>query len=338
MSLFGWIKNGVTRIKQRLKEPISRRAKATILIVVLVVIIGGSIIAYKVYDYTQNDPTFCVSCHIMDTSYSSWQASEHKSVNCHECHHLTVSEAIKLLYGATFTHPTSVPARHKGEFIVDQHYCLKCHTGGKAKRIDSSPFHMKHVSLEKKECTECHGEVKPDKSGLHRFLPSEKFCTKCHEGKQVHGGMMGALACLNCHTEQSKDLRPTREKCLFCHSNDENTRKQVLTKNTIDVHYFPPKAAIVKQASKIQISKQAPMQFSCYECHRPHTKGKVRPMQTDCLRCHGDIRNVGKHGMHLDMNMNCKDCHQPHLWKVTDETAKTACVKCHELRGPKTFL
>jgi hypothetical protein len=47
---------------------------------------------------------------------------------------------------------------------------------------------------------------------------------------------------------------------------------------------------------------------------------------------------MGKHKVHLNMDMKCKDCHRPHLWKVTEASAKKDCVQCHEYRSPKAFL
>ena len=336
--MFEWLKSGVTRIRERMGKPISHKAKVIIILSALLIIVAGSITAYKLYDYTQNNPKFCVTCHLMDTSYDSWATSEHKNINCHECHHLTIPNAIRLLYSATFKRTTAVPMRHKGDIVVAQQYCLKCHTEGKAKRIDKSPFHMRHVSVAKKECTECHGEVKQDKSGLHRFLPTEKLCVQCHEGMQIHHGQgMEALACLNCHTEKTQNLRPTREKCFFCHGADKKTRDQLIAEGTLDVRYFPPSPVLVKKARKIQFSGTSAMQFSCNDCHKLHTAGKVKPVQTDCLKCHADMNSKGKHGVHLAMNMSCNDCHHPHVWKVTDVSAKIDCVKGHELRSPKAF-
>ena len=42
------------------------------------------------------------------------------------------------------------------------------------------------------------------------------------------------------------------------------------------------------------------MQFYCYECHKPHTPGKVKPKNEDCLRCHTGVPKIGKHKVHLE--------------------------------------
>jgi hypothetical protein len=338
MKVIAWFKGKFQWAKDRLQEPMTLKAKILIISLLLIIVGGGGFVAYKFYDFTQNNPKFCVGCHLMQEAYDSWAKSEHKKLNCHDCHHLTIPEQNQLLISFVMHRPNKVPERHKGQVIVSSKTCNDCHTSTKAKQINKSLFHAKHVYMEQIECTECHGEVKADKSGLHHFLPTEKFCTKCHIGKQVHGEGMGGLACLNCHTDRTKDLRPGRMKCLYCHSKDENIKKQLKEDATMDVRFFQPEAATIKKAVKIVFDEKAPMQFYCYECHKPHTQGKVRPGSTHCLGCHSTIPRIGKHKVHLDMDMQCKDCHRPHLWRVTEVSAKKDCVQCHEYRSPKAFL
>jgi len=334
MKLTGWIKGKIAQ----LKEPLSLKAKLLITGLILVIMLGGGFVSYKFYDFTQNNPKFCVGCHLMQPAYDSWAQSEHKQLNCHDCHHLSIAEQNQLLVSFVMKRPTSVPERHKDHVIVSQKYCDQCHTEGKAKRINKSLFHAKHVYMEQLECTQCHGEVKADKSGLHHFLPTEKFCQKCHPAKAVHGEGMGGLACLNCHTDRTKDLRPGRLKCLYCHSTDQNIRKQLIADATMDVRFFAPDAATIRKATKIVFDEKAPMQFYCYECHKPHTPGKVKPKSEECLRCHAGVPKLGKHKVHLNNDMQCKDCHKPHVWRVTESSAKKACTACHEYRSPKAFI
>lgn len=325
-------------IAARIKEPIPLKAKLLIIALVLIILFGGGFVAYKFYDFTQNNPKFCVGCHLMQPAYDAWAKSEHKSLNCHDCHHLSIAEQNQLLISFVMKRPNTVPERHAKEVIVGSETCNKCHTSGKAMRINKSLFHAKHVYMEQLECTFCHGEVKPDKSGLHQFLPSEKFCVKCHSEKVVHGEGMGGLACLNCHTDRTKDLKPGRFKCLYCHSSDEKIRRELREDATMDVRFFQPDQATIDRAKKIVFDEKAPMQFYCYECHKPHIKGKVKPSMDVCLRCHSTAPKIGKHKVHLNMDMQCKDCHKPHVWRVTEESAKKNCVTCHEYRSPKAFF
>ncbi len=333
------LKGRITRAIGHLKEPLSLKAKTVIAALILVIVVGGGVVAYKFYDFTQNNPKFCVGCHLMQPAYDSWAKSAHKTLNCHQCHHLTIPEQNQLLISFILHRPTSVPARH-GKTIVHQEVCERCHTTGKGKapRINNSLFHAKHVFMQQIQCTQCHGEVKPDKSGLHQFLPTEKFCTKCHKGREVHGVGMGGLACINCHTDRTDNIKPGRLKCLFCHSSDDTIRKKLIADGTMDVRYFQPNAAIIKKAIKIQYNADSPMQFYCYQCHKPHDKGKLRPKMDVCLKCHSAQVQSKKHRIHLAMDMKCTDCHKPHLWKVSKAEAKKVCVTCHEYRNPQLFL
>jgi Cytochrome c7 and related cytochrome c len=108
--------------------------------------------------------------------------------------------------------------------------------------------------------------------------------------------------------------------------------------NTIDVKHFQPSQDVINKATKINVPSDAPMQFYCYECHKPHTK--VRPDWGDCLiRCHSDQLRVGKHETHVKtMGMKCTECHQPHVWRVSEAQAKKLCTKCHEYRSPNKFI
>jgi len=337
MKIIDWSKEKFTLLKERLQEPLTLKAKLLIVTLILVITVGGGFVSYKFYDFTQNNPKFCVGCHLMQEAYDSWASSEHKQLTCHDCHHLTIPEQNQLLISFVMHRPNKVPERH-GKIIVTTDTCNRCHTTTRAPRINNSLFHAKHVYMEQIECTMCHGDVKEDKSGMHRFHPTERFCLKCHAGKEVHGQGMGSLPCLNCHTDRTKDLRPGRKKCLYCHSSDDAIRKELQEDKSIDTGHFQPDAATVKKADKIVYDLNAPMQFFCYECHKPHTKGKVKPSSESCIRCHPAVKHVGKHKAHLDMNMQCKDCHKPHMWRVSPASAKQLCVQCHEYRSPNSFI
>ena len=313
---------------------LSFKGKLIIALLLFVVLAVAGYSSFRLYDFTQNNPKFCVSCHLMKTSFEAWQKSEHKAINCHECHHLSPAELNKLLISFVLKRTTVVPERH-GKIIVPWKSCIKCHWEKdqrypKAVMINKSNLHAKHVFIEQVECSKCHGYI------VHKFTPEERFCVKCHKGKVVHGEGMGALACLNCHTDRTKDLKPGRKKCLFCHGTNE-VRKQLIADDSLDVKHYLPSQATINKAVKINIPPDAPMQFYCYTCHKPH--GNVRPNGDNCLACHENITNVAKHDLHIKVvGMKCKECHKPHSWRVTNESTKKDCVKCHEYKEPKKFI
>ncbi|MGE5893506.1 MAG: cytochrome c3 family protein [bacterium] len=319
---------------QWLKEGISLKGKIIIALLLLLIMVGAGIVSFKFYDFTQNNPKFCVSCHLMKPAFDAWVESEHKDINCHDCHHLSIPEANKLLITFVIHRPTSVPARH-GKIIVPWHYCIKCHWEKderfpNAELINNSRMHAKHYFMQQIECARCHGYI------THKFNVEERFCLQCHKNKEVHGAGMEGLACLNCHTDRSADLKPGRKKCLFCHG-DESVRRELISDGTLDVKHHQPKPETIKKAVKITVPKDAPMQFYCYECHKPHAK--VRPDYGTCISCHPQIINVGQHKTHIEVvGMKCVQCHKPHSWRVTPKVARESCTSCHEYREPMRFI
>ena len=315
-------------------EKLTRRARTIILVLLSLFFIGAGITGYKINDYFEHDPRACQTCHVHDGAHAAWAASEHNKVTCHDCHHATRKEQVVQIVNFVFLGHRSVSPRH-GEIIVPKKFCMECHWERNKKYptapdVSHSPYHIRHATTANLECTQCHGYI------IHKFPTEERFCVKCHIGKEVHGTGMEKLACLNCHTERTKNLRPGRKKCLYCHG-DESVRQELIAGGTIDVRHFQPDPEVVKKAIKINVPETAPMQFFCYECHQPHKK--MRPDWNDCLKCHSNAPATGKHEVHIKgAGLQCRDCHKPHVWTITEEQAKKDCVKCHEYKNPRMFL
>ncbi len=316
-------------------EGVSRKAKIIVSLFVLFFLVGIGFAGYKINHYFEYNPVACTICHVHDHAQKLWEESAHRVVRCKECHHSTKKEQVLQLYRFVFLGHKTVEPRH-GKIIVPSKLCMGCHWEGRddfptAHKVNRSRYHAIHVFREKIECTRCHGYT------AHKFLPEERFCMQCHPNMEVHGIGMEKLACINCHTDRTEDLRPGRKKCLFCHG-DQSIRDELIADGTIDVKYFQPGPDIIRKATKVHIPADAPMQFYCYECHRPHKK--IRPDWGDCLkRCHSNQLEVGQHEVHVKgMNMKCTDCHKPHSWKVTESQAKKECIKCHEYKSPRQFI
>lgn len=309
-------------------------AKVIIAVLIFMSIIGASFTAFTTYNFTQNNPNFCKSCHIMEPAFEAWQKSEHADINCHACHHLSVKELNALMVSAFIKRTEKVPVRY-GKIIVPWKYCIECHWEDNpeypsAKKINDSRLHAKHYFMEKIECSKCHGYR------VHKFTLEERYCITCHKGREVHGEGMASLPCLNCHTDRTPTLLPGPQKCLFCHG-DESVRRELLHDATIDVKHFQPSEELIKKAIKINRPADAPMQFFCYQCHKPHEK--VRPDYGTCLSCHPQIVNVGKHKLHIQtVGLECKNCHKEHVWRVTKDIAKKVCTECHEYKDPMKFI
>jgi hypothetical protein len=166
-------------------------------------------------------------------------------------------------------------------------------------------------------------------------------CLECHEGHKdtIHLTEAPDVACLNCHTDRTDDLEPDSSKCLFCHSDDESVKEELLRTGTMDVKYVQPSEKTLLVASKITIGEHDPMrQFQCNECHISHSE-EPAPAGGTCLRCHEKIPNSGEHTRHLPYyQKDCLRCHQPHSWSIAEEWAQQECAKCHPYQAPETFM
>ena len=330
------------------------RKKILIVTAVLLVAVTAGIYGFARFDsYKENNPKFCVTCHIMAPAYHAYLKSKHAGLSCHDCHYLSLAGQQQLMFDVVFKGTDKVePLGSK--VIVPWKFCMECHfqTNKKhpdAVKINSSAFHQKHFFGQELQCQFCHGFIVHGE--VHRFLPGPRFCLKCHPDRKVTAAGMEDLACLNCHTDRTTNLIPDKKKCLYCHGPAE-VRKKLLEDPTMDVKFFQPDGTLINGAEQIKYDPKGSMQwgwFGCNICHDPHKE--VMPSQTKCLVCHADIMSVGKHKLHIKMlnrignalhvkmhNLECIDCHTPHIWKITPADAKKKCIRCHEYEAPSKFI
>jgi hypothetical protein len=231
--------------------------------------------------------------------------------------------------------------------------CLTCHVHDAANRKWAVSIH-KTVN-----CHQCHHSTKKDQLvqiyrfvflGVHKVSPRHgnvlvawQVCYSCHwernseypgakdvSGSRIHARhvFMEKIQCVKCHGYKIHEFTAEPRFCVRCHKGRE-------------VHGTGMEGLAclnwIKRAIKINVPKDAPMQFYCYTCHKPHIN--ARASWGNCETCHTNILDIGKHKLHIqDMNLKCKQCHIPHVWRVTPEQAKKTCVQCHEYKDPKKFL
>jgi hypothetical protein len=268
----------------------------------VVLIFGGSYASYRIYDYTQNDPEFCRSCHTMEKAWSRWQQSEHSEIGCHSCHHVNPVQGAQLVMNYLMERPD----QNTNHAHVTDEACEQCHYSGNPTwvQVADTAGHRVHAEQENIACQTCHG------MRLHEFTPATEICAACHADhvaeheKAIKVPAMQDMHCIECHPFLREDspLRPTRETCLGCH---QKTATQ-------DGVVFPD---------------NAPMMWDCKECHKPHEKDM--PV-VDCLSCHTDARQQGLHGASTHSQTSCTACHKPHEWKVT---SRDQCLACHTDRA-----
>ena len=283
--------------------------KPHLLLLLFLISLTIIIVGYRYYRHTQENPEFCLSCHLMKEAYKTWEKSKHSDIICQTCHRLSLIEQNKLLI-AFVTGTKSVRETHGRQ--KPWQACKECHFPDieQGAISDSKTFgHARHVFTKKINCSECHiGGASNSSGGLHEFKPESDACLKCHKDRLVHGLGMEGLQCLNCHTfskEPSQKLVSER-RCLECHG---------------DI-----------QRSGVMGS------LRCFDCHKPHAKIKLKG--ADCLgRCHSHELEVGQHKLHIEKaKVDCLYCHRAHTWRVGRELATRICTKCHSYREPSRFV
>jgi hypothetical protein len=260
--------------------------------------------AWRSYDYVENDPRFCTSCHLMEEAYTAWQQSAHKDVTCHACHKNDVAANLHQVWLFVTEDPQEV-VKHA---VVDRAACETCHSAesspAKWHAIAATTGHKVHAGKQRIECVQCHAPQ------VHRFRATEEVCAGCH--KQVtlaSAGGMSEQHCTSCHrflAEGAKSLKPDRAACLECHAQTDGK---------------PLPAGHARLAVYHVGGKDAPMQWACSECHKPHRQIKMK--SSECAECHEEeiqsrVHKVEDHG-------DCTDCHKPHGW-----VPATGCLDCHD--------
>lgn len=164
--------------------------KGFILAAIVIVAVLGVTVGYRYYRYTQDDPQYCASCHLMKEAFLEWQKGKHRDVVCQKCHHLSMIEQNQLLVAFVLKGDQPFSQKHGRE--KPWKACKECHMDENS--ISSRSYgHARHVLMQNINCKVCH------RGTVHNFYPKEEACQKCHHDKGVHGVGMEAFSCLKCH-------------------------------------------------------------------------------------------------------------------------------------------
>lgn len=160
----------MNRVINFLKPP-----KQWVPFVILAVGIISGLFVYLFYvsnaaSYLSDNPKTCVNCHVMSTSYATWQHSSHANVtNCNDCHVPQNNVFSKYLFKATdglyhasvFTmraEPQVIRIKEAGANVVQKN-CQRCHSNlNSAVKTMGVTLKMKNHG-EGKLCWDCHREV-----------------------------------------------------------------------------------------------------------------------------------------------------------------------------------
>ena len=133
----------------------NRNALKCILLGMIVAVVGMGV-SVAGYDMAES-PAFCGSCHSMTQAHATWQASNHKQIDCTECHLPNNNLAVKLIakgqtgmndvYHETLRdYPANIRLTTQGMTILKDN-CLRCH---------QSTVENTKMAAGGQDCTKCH--------------------------------------------------------------------------------------------------------------------------------------------------------------------------------------
>jgi nitrate/TMAO reductase-like tetraheme cytochrome c subunit len=295
--------------------------KIAMAVAIALLVLGGALLGFTSWNYTQHSNDFCVGCHVMDPAAGRFSRSEHAKLECHDCHQQPITASLRQLYLWVKERPHEI-----GEHApVPDRICRTCHVvedpGQTWERISATAGHRVHLesadpALAEAQCVTCHGVE------VHRFVPADETCGQagCHEPRDtriVLGRMSSdttSFHCLACHEFTAPvgertpidtaraGLVPAAENCLGCHD-----MRRILV--DFDVNLDPHRGV-------------------CGMCHNPHEQQRPQAAIRTCTEagCHAQPEQLsGFHrGLAHRRASDCQTCHAPHNW-----IAPTECRACH---------
>jgi len=246
----------------------------SILFVLLVVFSVAAIV------YTER-PKFCISCHIMDPYYASWEKSAHKEVNCLECH-----------YEPTLT--AHALGKINGLVQVAQYLTKRYYGRPTAEVSDAS-------------CLRGGCHLREEIAGKEILFKDKIRFTHASHLESVKGGI--ELRCTSCHAQITDDEHIAIDKnaCYICHFKNVNAKE--LKFECLKCHSIKVSSGEHKEYA------ESPM--ACSDCHGEIKLGDGNVRGQICLFCHADkeaIENIKDkelmHKAHIKENkVDCISCH-----------------------------
>jgi len=273
-----WLSNRAKCFWNRVLR-LPRKAGIPIGLILVVGIVFGVYRFVLFWDYMENDPGFCQSCHIMEEPWDRWASSTHAEVGCHSCHHQSLLASAGQLCDFVFKSYEEIESHAE----VEDASCQQCHQSGDPEwqQVTDTAGHKQHDMDRGIDCVTCHSNT------LHIFTPSATDCLECHARNTIKVPDMTDVSCMTCHNflTGGEETVPTRAVCLGCHQT---------------------------MVSRVTWSNEAPMQRPCGDCHQPHEQ--AAPV-VKCESCHDTVECYNPYEMSPDTH--CWTCHMAHEWRIT---------------------
>jgi hypothetical protein len=280
-----------------------------IYIVLFLILVAGAA------EYTSR-PSFCPTCHYMETFYQSWRISAHNKVDCVECHFEpgisgTIRGKLNGLVQIVNYISLSYKKRKPWAEIPDN-TCARsgCH---ERQALQDTTYNFKGIQFNHKHHLQ---ELRRGKT---------LKCTSCHS-QIVQGSHIEVTesTCFNCHFKKSDDPEHKYEKlsdCKTCHDWKSKTKEQM-------ANYRYDHSQVVKN------------DISCLACHSNTVVGNGEVGKERCFQCHFETERLDKyddtkfiHTTHITKHsIKCFNCHIPiqHKIQQLDPKSPPDCMSCHQ--------
>jgi nitrate/TMAO reductase-like tetraheme cytochrome c subunit len=265
-------------------------------------------------EYTSR-PSFCPTCHYMETFYQSWRTSAHNKVDCVECHFEpglagTIKGKLNGLVQIVNYISLSYKKRKPWAEIPDN-TCARsgCH---ERQAFQDTTYNFKGVMFNHKHHLQ---ELRRGKT---------LKCISCHsqivQGTHIE---VTSSTCFNCHFMKSPDPEHNSDKltnCLTCHDWSNKTKEEM---------------ASFRYDHTNVVQNQIP----CNSCHSNVIQGTGEVGKERCFQCHFETERLEKyedvsfmHTTHITKHsMKCFSCHSSiqHKIQKIDPSAPPDCISCH---------
>lgn len=296
----------------------------------LVALIAGG----AAFQWVNEQPWFCNSCHEMGFHYQSWEVSTHAAAaECLDCHaspglagfieeKARGAEQLVAHFTGDYPVPIQILVRVRNE------QCLACHPDA-ASLPDPSVDARHDVHLaDRVLCADCHSRIVHNRPDQPKMVSFDK-CEACHQNHPGFPmvGVHATLTCTRCHT--SGDYSTTDAKCEACHQVPSGHRVP-FESNCAACHAASGwKPARTTHSRFELVGRHA--QASCDACH---AGGRFEGTPSLCESCHQvPARHIP------GITSGCGNCHTPEGWRpaafdhtffpLVERHAPLACAQCH---------
>jgi hypothetical protein len=282
------------------------------------VLIGGA-------EYSTSRPTFCGSCHIMDSYHETWEKSEHakEGVTCVECHyrpgeHHTLKAKFKGL-GQLFSYLGTTAGTVQKAALVNDDSCSASGCHSTEENTEAGQWmtnRIEFASYTRKDGSEATVPFvhKTHFDKQNWMAGQEKHCSNCHRHETSENHMeVSQKTCNLCHFK-NVTLNEKQAKCALCH--------------TVPEKPFRADAAGGEELITHKILEERGV--ACASCHLHHVRGTGPMREQRCLECHEYDQKIMK---------DAGDKERMHETHVATQAAN--CFSCHEIiehgKAPEGF-